>query len=56
MAPGRESCDVRFCWQAGLLYAKKQCPGALGAGEQVKIYSISSIKKVGNYVRIVGKG
>jgi len=48
--------DYRFYWQAGRLYAKKQAAGAFGAGKQAKIYSILSIKKVGKYVRIVGKG
>jgi hypothetical protein len=46
----------RFYWQAGQLCAKKQGFDAHGAGEQAKIYSILSIKKVGNYVRFVGKG
>ena len=46
----------RFYWQAGRLYAKKQATAAFNAGEQVKIYSILSIKKVEKYVCIVGKG
>jgi hypothetical protein len=46
----------RFYWQAGPLYAKKQGFDASCAREPAKIYSILSIKKVGNYVRIIGKG
>lgn len=35
---------------------KNKPQAALRTGKQVKIYSISVIKKVGKYVRIVGKG
>jgi hypothetical protein len=46
----------RFYWQAVPLYAKKQASAAFTSREQVKFYSILSIKKVGKYVRTVGKG
>ena len=46
-----------FCWQAVALCAKNQTlPKGSPMREAVKIYSISGIKKVGKYVRIVGKG